>query len=91
MCVCVFPCICVCVCAPSIQDYPIRDCLCLGLLAEKFRPDLIEEVLSYLTPENMRYGPYQHLCAHLFRLDLTRLLLREEPYPSKSVYYVKME
>lgn len=38
----------------ALQEYPMNDVLCAEHVFTEWRPDLIEEIMEYLTPENIR-------------------------------------
>ncbi|XP_025073712.1 insulin-degrading enzyme-like [Pogonomyrmex barbatus] len=46
----------------DLQEYPITDVLCAERVFNEWRPDLIEEIMKYLTPENIRI----HLAAKIY-------------------------
>nr|CDS30270.2 insulin degrading enzyme [Hymenolepis microstoma] len=45
----------VCKLSPRMFKYPPADILTAGYLISEFRPDLIEEIMNCITPENFRY------------------------------------
>lgn len=38
----------------SLQEYPMNDVLCAEYVFPEWRPDLIEQIMEYLTPQNVR-------------------------------------
>lgn len=38
----------------SLQEYPMNDVLCAEHVFPEWRPDLIEQIMKYLTPQNVR-------------------------------------